>query len=69
MEQREKEFNKYSTFIDDEGTRIWQHTDDDGLISDCSKWDYEYRQEQLKEATQYRDAIYNLIKYLDNYKL
>ena len=69
VEQREREFKGYNTFIDEDGTRRYQKEDEDGIIEDCDRWSYEYREGQLKEAKQYRDAVDNLIKYLDGYKL
>ena len=69
VEQREQEFKGYKSFLDEDGIRRYQKEDKDGLIEDCDRWTYEYREEQLTEAKQYRDAIDALIKYLDNYKL
>lgn len=68
VEQREKEFKGFKSFVED-GVRRYQKEDEDGIIEDCDRWTYEYREGQLKEAKQYRDAIDNLIKYLDSYKI
>ena len=64
---RENEFSRYSKSTDENGTEYFK-ADENGELETCSHWDYDYSEQQLREAENRLQALKSVCSHVESYK-